>query len=99
VSHIEAEKLFKIGQKYYEKKDYLKAQNYFSKILKLNPKNLSVLRKIALCYFYTKNLEQAELILKKIIKIKINESNAISMLVHVLEEQDKVDEAIQYINL
>ena len=99
MSHIEAEKLFKIGQKYYEKKDYLKAQNYFSKILKFNPKNLSVLRKIALCYFYTKNLEQAELILKKIIKIKINESNAISMLVHVLEEQDKVDEAIQYINL
>ena len=99
MSNIEAEKLFKIGQEYYEKKDYLKAQNYFSKILEFNPENLSVLRKIALCYFYVKNLEQAEFILKKIIKIKINESNAILMLVHVLEEQDKVDEAIQYINL
>ena len=99
MSHIEAEKLFKIGQEYYEKKDYLKAQNYFSKILEFNPENLSVLRKVALCYFYVKNLEQAEFILKKIIKIKINESNAISMLVHVLQEQDKVEEAIQYINL
>ena len=93
MSHIEAEKLFKIGQEYYEKKNYLKAQNYFSKILKFNPENLSALRKIALCYFYANKLEQAELILKKIIKIKINEPNAISMLVFILEEQDKVDES------
>ena len=99
MSHIEAEKLFKIGQENYEKKDYLKAQNYFSKVLELYPENLSALRNLALCYFYTKNFEQAELILKKIIKIKINEPNAISMLVEVLDKQDKVDETIQYINL
>ena len=99
MSHIEAEKLFKIGQENYEKKDYLKAQNYFSKVLELYPENLSALRNLALCYFYSKNFEQAELILKKIIKIKINEPNAISMLVEVLDKQDKVDEAIQYINL
>ena len=70
MSHIEAEKFFKIGQKYYEKKDYQKAVNYFSKILKLYPENLSVLRKVALCYFYNKNFGQSELILKKIVKIK-----------------------------
>ena len=99
MSHIEAEKLFKIGQENYEKKDYLKAQNYFSKVLELYPENLSALRNLALCYFYTKNFVQAELILKKIIKIKINEPNAISMLVEVLDKQDKVDEVIQYINL
>ena len=99
MSHIEAEKLFKIGQENYEKKDYLKAQNYFFKVLELYPENLSALRNLALCYFYTKNFEQAELILKKIIKIKINAPNVILQLVIALEKQDKVDEAIHYINL
>ena len=56
MSQIEAEKLFKIAQENYEKKDYLKAQNYFSKVLELYPENLSALRKLALCYFYTKKL-------------------------------------------
>ena len=99
MSNIEAENFFKIGQEYYKKKDYQKAVNYFSKILKLYPENLSVLRKIALCFFYGKSFEQAELILKKIIKIKINEPNAILMLLNVLEKQDKVNEIIKYINL
>ena len=72
MSQIEAEKLFKIAQENYEKKDYLKAQNCLYKILELYPENLSALRKLALCYFYTKNFKQAELILKKTIKIKIN---------------------------
>jgi len=99
VSNIEAEKKFRIGQEYYEKKDYLKALNYFFKILKLYPENLSVLRKVALCYFYNKNFGQSELILKKIVKIKKNEPNAILMLINVLEKQDKVDEIIKYINI
>ena len=99
MSQIEAEKLFKIAQENYEKKDYLKAQNCLYKILELYPENLSALINLSLCYFDNKNFEQAELILKKIIKIKINEPNAISMLVEVLDKQDKVDETIQYINL
>ena len=99
MSQIEAEKNFKIGQEYYKKKDYKKAQNYFVKILKLYPENISVLRKVALCFFYDKNFEKTELILKKIIKIKINEPNAILMLLNVLEKQDKIDETIKYIQL
>jgi len=99
VSQIEAEKLFKIAQENYEKKDYLKTQNCLYKILELYPENLSALINLSLCYFNTKNFEQAELILKKIIKIKINAPNIILQLVIVLEKQDKVDEAIHYINL
>ena len=99
MSQIEAEKLFKIAQENYEKKDYLKAQNCLYKILELYPENLSALINLSLCYFNTKNFEQAELILKKIIKIKINAPNIILQLVIVLEKQDKVDEAIHYINL
>ena len=87
MSQIEAEKNFKIGQEYYKKKDYKKAQNYFVKILKLYPENISVLRKVALCHFYDKNFNQTELLLKKIIKIKIDEPNAILMLINVLEKQ------------
>ena len=99
MSQIEAEKNFKIGQEYYKKKDYKKAQDYFAKILKLYPENLSVLRKVALCHFYDKNFNQTESVLKKIIKIKIDEPNAILMLLNVLEKQDKVDETIKYIKL
>ena len=99
MSQIEAEKLFKIAQENYEKKDYLKAQDCLYKILELYPENLSALINLSLCYFDNKNFEQAELILKKIIKIKINEPNAILMLLNVLEKQDKVNEIIKYINL
>ena len=99
MSQIEAEKNFKIGQEYYKKKDYKKAQDYFAKILKIYPENLSVLRKVALCHFYDKNFNQTELLLKKIIKIKIDEPNAILMLINVLEKQDKIDETIKYIQL
>ena len=99
MSQIEAEKLFKIAQENYEKKDYLKAQNCLYKILELYPENLSALINLSLCYFDNKNFEQAELILKKIIKIKINTPNIILQLIIALEKQDKVDEAIHYINL
>ena len=99
MSQIEAEKLFKIAQENYEKKDYLKAQNCLYKILELYPENLSALINLSLCYFDNKNFEQAELILKKIIKIKINAPNVILQLVIALEKQDKVDETIHYINL
>ena len=99
MSQIEAEKLFKIAQENYEKKDYLKAQDCLYKILELYPENLSALINLSLCYFHNKNFEQAELILKKIIKIKINTPNVILQLIIALEKQDKVDEAIHYINL
>ena len=99
MSQIEAEKLFKIAQENYKKKDYLKAQNCLYKILELYPENLSALINLSLCYFDNKNFEQAELILKKIIKIKINAPNVILQLVIALEKQDKVDETIHYINL
>ena len=99
MSQIEAEKLFKIAQENYNKKNYLEAQNYLNKILEFYPENLSALINLSLCYFDTKNFEQAELILKKIIKIKINVPNVLSQLIVVLEKQDKVDEVIHYINL
>ena len=99
MSQIEAEKLFKIAQENYNKKNYLEAQNSLNKILELYPENLSALTNLSLCYFDTKNFEQAELILKKIVKIKINVPNVLSQLIVVLERQDKVDEAIHYINL
>ena len=99
MSQIEAEKLFKIAQENYNKKNYLEAQNCLNKILELYPENLSALINLSLCYFDTKKFEQAELILKKIVKIKINVPNVLSQLIVVLERQDKVDEAIHYINL
>ena len=99
MSQIEVGKLFKIAQENYNKKNYLEAQNCLNKILKLDPENLSALINLSLCYFDTKNFELAELILKKIVKIKINVPNVLSQLIIVLEKQDKINEAIHYINL
>ena len=90
MSQIEAEKLFKIAQENYNKKNYLEAQNCLNKILEHYPENLSALINLSLCYFDTKNFEQAELILKKIVKIKINVPNVLSQLIIVLEKQDKI---------
>ena len=96
---IEAKKKFKIAQKNFENKNYKEAQRLWSEIVVYYPKNLSVLRNLSLAYFYDKNLYQSEIYLKKIIEINKKEPNALTMLILVLEDQDKINEAIEYIDL
>jgi len=94
---IEAKNKFKLAQKYFEDKVYLEAQKIWLEIHSYYPKNLQVLRNLSLAFYYNKDLEEAEKTLKKIININEKEPNAIVMLILILEDQDKLDEAKKYI--
>tara|TARA_B110000971_G_scaffold218530_1_gene257533 strand:+ start:1 stop:1677 length:1677 start_codon:yes stop_codon:yes gene_type:complete len=94
-----AKKIFDQAQKNFEEKNYIKAQKLWSEIIIYYPKNLSVLRNLSLAFYYDNNLEQAEIILKKIIFINKKEPNALTMLILILEDLDKIDEAKKYIDI
>jgi len=99
MNEIEAKKIFNEAQKNFENLNYEKARELWLKILKFYPENLSLLRNISLTYFNQANFYETENILKKIIKINLKETNALNMLILVLEEQDKIEEAKQFIDI
>ncbi len=90
---------FEVAQKNFENKSYKKAQELWLEILDYYPKNLSVLRNVALAFYHDDDLEKAQMILKKIIKINKKEPRALVMLILILERQDKIDETMKYIDL
>ena len=94
---IEAKNKFELAQKYFEDKVYVKAQMIWLEIHDYYPKNLQILRNLSLAFYYNKDLGEAEKTLKKIININEKEPNAVVMLILVLEDQDKLDEAKKYI--
>jgi len=94
----QAKKIFNQAQKNFEEKNYTKAQKLWSEILNYYPKNLSVLRNLALAFYHDRSLENAVVMLKKIIEIDKKEPRALVMLVLTLEKQDKIDESKKYID-
>ena len=94
---IEAKNRFKLAQKYFEDKVYVEAQKIWLEIHSYYPKNLQVLRNLSLAFYHNKDLEEAEKTLKKIININEKEPNVVVMLILILEDQDKLDEAKKYI--
>ena len=99
MQEAEAKNKFEVAQKSFDNKSYKKAQKIWSEIINYYPKNLSVLRNLSLAFYYDNNLEQTEIILKKIILINKKEPNALTMLILILEDQDKIDEAKEYIDI
>ncbi len=93
MNELKAKKIFEEAQKKFEEFKYDEARNLWLKILEFYPENLSLLRNISLSYFNQKKFFETEKILKKILKINLSEPNAISMLIFVLEQQDKIVEA------
>ena len=89
---IDAKNKFELAQKNFENKAYIEAQKIWLEIHNYYPKNLQVLRNLSLAFYYNKDLEDAEKILKKIININEKEPNALVMLILILEDQDKLDE-------
>jgi len=94
---IEAKNRFKLAHKHFEDKVYVEAQKIWLEIHSYYPKNLQVLRNLSLAFYYNKDLEEAEKTLKKIININEKEPNVVVMLILILEDQDKLDEAKKYI--
>ena len=89
----EAKNKFELAQKNFENKNYIKAQEIWLEISNYYPNNMSVLRNLSLAFYYNKDLEESEKILKKIMHINKKEPNALVMLILILEDQDKIDEA------
>ena len=93
------QKIIKEGHENFIKKDYGAARTLWLKLLEIEPKNISLLKSISLTYYYENKLEDTENFLKKIVEIDLSEPKALSMLVLVLEQQDKILEAKKFIKL
>jgi len=99
MDEIKAKEIFDTAQKKFEKNEDEAARDLWLQLLKFYPKNLSLLRNISLTYFKQNKLIETENILKEILDINLKETNALSMLVLVLEEQDKIMEAKKFIQI
>tara|TARA_B100001057_G_scaffold390672_1_gene398665 strand:- start:270 stop:1955 length:1686 start_codon:yes stop_codon:yes gene_type:complete len=95
----DAKKILQNGHENFINKNYSAARELWLKLLKIDPNNISLLNSISLTYYYEHNLENTEKFLKKIIKINLSEPKALSMLILILEQQDKILEAKEYIQL
>ena len=95
----EAKKILETAHENFLNKKYSLARNLWLKCLEINPDNISLLRSIALTYFNEKNLEDTEKFLKKILDLNFSEPKVLTMLILVLEEQDKISEAKEFILL
>ena len=93
------QKIIQEGHENFIKKNYGAARTSWLKLLEIEPKNISLLKSISLTYYYENNLEDTENFLKKIVEINLSEPKALSMLVLVLEQQDKILEAKKFIKL
>ena len=92
-----AKKILQNGHQNFINKNYSAARESWLKLLKIEPNNISLLNSISLTYYYEHNLEDTEKFLKKIIKINLSEPKALTMLILILERQDKISEAKEYI--
>jgi protein O-GlcNAc transferase len=99
MNEIEAKKQLEKAHKNFIESNFSLARKQWFEILEYYPNNISVLRGISLTYYNEKNLLGTEEILKKIIKINLSEPNALTMLILILEDQDKILEAKKFIKL
>ena len=95
----DAKKILQDGHQNFTNKNYSAAREQWLKLLKIDPKNLSLLNGISLTYYYENKLEETEKFLRKIVDINLSEPKALSMLVLILEQQDKILEAKKFIKL
>ena len=91
-------KKFLDGVEKFKKGKFKEAKDNFEKILLKNPENINILENLALTNYYLKNLDDCEIILKKIIKLENNSKKSFGFLLKVLREQDKVVELKNYID-
>ena len=95
----EAKKTLQKAHQNFLNKKFGLARDLWLKCLKIEPNNISLLRSIALTYFNEQNLEDTEKFLKKILNLNFSEPKALTMLIIVLEDQDKISEAKEFIQL
>ena len=95
----DAKKILQDGHQNFINKNYSTARELWLKLLEIEPNNISLLNSISLTYYYENKLIDTEKFLKKIIQINLSEPKALSMLILILEQQDKILEAKKFIKL
>ena len=95
----DAKKILQDGHHNFINKNYSTARELWLKLLEIEPNNISLLNSISLTYYYENKLIDTEKFLKKIIQINLSEPKALSMLILILEQQDKILEAKKFIKL
>ena len=95
----EAKKILQNAHENFLKKKFSLARDLWLKCLEINPRNISLIKSIALTYFNEQNLQDTEKFLKKILDLNFSEPKVLTMLILVLEDQDKILEAKKFIQL
>ena len=95
----DAKKILQKGHQNFITKNYSAARESWLKLLEIDPDNISLLNSITLTYYYENKLDDTEKFLKKIININLSAPKALSMLILILEQQDKILEAKKFIKL
>ena len=90
-------KIFSEALTKFSQSDFNGARKLWMKILEYNPSNISTVKNIMLTYHKENNILQTEKYLKKLLKIKFEMSDILTMLILNLEEQDKNIEAKYFI--
>ena len=95
----EAKKILQNAHENFLNKKFSLARDLWLKCLEINPNNISLLKSIALTYFNEQNLQDTEKFLKKILNLNFSEPKVLTMLILVLEDQDKISDAKEFIQL
>ncbi len=90
-------KNFLTGVENFKKGNFHEAKNNFEEALLIHPENLSILENLALTHYNLKNLQDCEIILKRILKLDNKQKKILNFLLKILREQDKVEELKKYI--
>ncbi len=95
----QAKKNFEEGIKFFQNKDFKKAQIYFEKTLELAPSSSPTLENLSKSYLETKDYNKAEKILKYFIKLnKEDDQIAYKLLYEIYSTLNKYDELISLSN-
>ena len=94
----EIELLFKDGVEHLKKNNFNKAENIFTYLKDLNPKNKDILNNLSISLFKNKKYYECEKILKKLINLGFKNQYYLEFLILVLKKQDKIDDLLKLIS-
>jgi len=91
------EMFFKIAVSNLKEKKYDEAEKLFLNLIKDHPKNINILRNLAITYFQNLKFNDAENILRKILTLNIVNKETVEFLILCLKKQDKGTEIVSII--
>ena len=92
MSDTESKKLFLKGIEYFNKKNFLLAEDKFEKALKLSPNRVSIVENLAKVYFLNKSYHKSENLLNQLIELGKDSLEIFSLKFKVLKKLDKFKE-------